>query len=316
MRIAVMGTGGVGGYFGGRLAEAGNEVHFIARGRHLAAIRENGLKVLSNRGDIHLNPANATDDPATIGPVDIVIFTVKAYDTESAAELCRPLIGPKTGVVTFQNGVDSTETIGRVLGPGHVIGGVANISAIIETPGVIRHFADLQILRFGEMDDQRSPRVEAFAAACEAAGIDTHIVKSIERELWTKFIFLASMSAANCLTRQALGPIRDNPTMKTLLERLVEEVIAVGRAKGVKLHDDQKAITMKTLNSLPAAMKTSLLAALERGEKLEARHLSGAVARMGGEIGVPTPTHYAAYAALIPFIDGAPSPASSPKTGS
>lgn len=304
MRIAVMGTGGVGGYFGARLAETGNDVHFIARGRHLEAIRANGLKVLSGRGDIHLKPANATDDPATVGPVDMVIFTVKAYDTESAAELCRPLIGPDTGVVTFQNGVDSTETLSRVLGPGHVVGGVANISAIIESPGVVRHFAELQILRFGEMDDSRTPRVEAFAAACEAAGIDTHIVKSIQRELWTKFIFLASMSAANCLTRQALGPIRDDTTMATLLETLVDEAVAVGRAKGMPLHDDQKGVTMKTLHALPPAMKTSMLAALERGEKLEARHLSGAVARMGRELGVPTPTHFAAFASLIPFIDG------------
>jgi 2-dehydropantoate 2-reductase len=305
MRIAVFGTGGVGGVYGARLAQAGHDVHFIARGRHLAAIREHGLKVLSPLGDIHLNPANTTDDPATVGAVDIVLFCVKAYDAESAAEQCRPLIGPDTGVLTLLNGVDSVGVLSRVLGAAHVIGGVANISAGIESPGVIRHHNKLQILRFGELDDRPSPRVEALKAAAVAAGIETHISANIDREVWNKFIFLAAMSAANCVTRQAVGVIREDPAMLALFERLTREVIAVARAKGVSLPDDQYERSMKTVASLPAPMKASMLAALERGERLEADHLCGAVVRMGTELGVDTPAHEAAYAACRPFLNGA-----------
>jgi len=301
LSVAIMGAGGIGGYFGARLAAAGHRVSFIARGRHLEACRRDGMKVLSERGDLHVTEAVFTDDPGEIGPVDVVLFMVKAYDTEGAARQCAPLIGPNTAVITFQNGVKSVETLSEVLGAGHVMGGAANISAIIEEPGVIRHYAQLQTLRFGELDDRRSDRAEAFRAACEGAGIDAVILENTMVGLWTKFVFLASVSAANCLTRQDMGVIRGEGPMRRLTADLIAEAVAVARARGIALPDDQVDQTLATIDALPATMKASMLAALERGDRLEADWLCGDVAAMGDALGVDTPTHRAAYAALIPF---------------
>lgn len=305
MNIVVMGAGGIGGYFGAKLAESGHNVGFVARGRHLAAIRKSGLRVLSEAGDIHLASPLVSDDPAEIagqmGPIDVVLFMVKTYDTRSAAEQCRPLISDDTAVITFQNGVESVETLKDVLGEGHVLGGVANISAIIEEPGVIRHFNELQILRFGELDDHASARSDRFLKACEAAGIDATILQNTLTGLWTKFIFLASTSAANCLTRLDMGGIRQEGPLRRLTTDLVTEAVAVARAKGIALPSDQVQQTMGLIDTLPATMKTSMLVALERGDRLEADWLSGHIARLGDELEVPTPTHRAAYAALYPW---------------
>ena len=255
MKIIVMGTGGVGGYFGARLAAAGHDVGFVARGKHLDAIKANGLKVLSEHGDITIHPAKASENPADFGIADIILFCVKAYDTETAAELIKPAVGPDTGVIPFLNGIAHMEILQRVLGEGHVLGGVANISALIEAPGVVRHFATMQILRVGEMDDRASPRILAFREACEEAGIEVPVPESVERELWQKFVMICTLAGANCLTRLPLGICRSNPASRALMVELASEVVAVARALGKPLPEHQVDRTMAVLDMLPAPMK-------------------------------------------------------------
>lgn len=290
MRIGVMGSGGIGGYLGGRLAAAGQNVTFVARGAQLAAMQERGLRLESPLGDATV-PVTASDDPAAIGPVDLVLFAVKLYDTEAAAEACRPLVGEGTGVVTFQNGVDGSETLSRILGADHVVGGVAHISANVAEPGLIRHATDYARFIFGELDGRRSPRVVALAQALEAAGVEHVVSADIRVELWKKMVFLAALSGMNTLTRLPIGPIVEDPDTHALLRRAVEEGDAVARAQGVAVPDDLVASAMAVLTGLPAGVKASTLLDLERGRRLELPWLSGTIARLGGELGVPTPTH-------------------------
>ena len=306
MKFTVMGAGGVGGYFGARLAAAGHEVGFVARGRHLEAMREKGLAVRSQLGDLELKPVRASDDPAAFGAADFVLFTVKTYDCESAAEAVRPALGPETGIVPLLNGVGHLEDLRRILGAGRVLGGVAHISALIEEPGVIRHFDRMQILRIGEMDNSASPRVLALREACANAGIDCPAPNDIERELWQKVVMICTLAGANCLTRLPLGACRSNPATRAMMQSLTAESAAVARALGVSLPEDQETRTMAVLDKLPAPMKASIFAALERGDRLEAAALNGAIDRLGREAGVDTPTHRTVYAALAPHENGAP----------
>ena len=306
MKFTVMGAGGVGGYFGARLAAAGHEVGFVARGRHLEAMREKGLAVRSQLGDVDLKPVRASDDPAAFVAADFVLFTVKTYDCKSAAEAVRPALGPETGIVPLLNGVGHLEDLRRILGAGRVLGGVAHISALIEEPGVIRHFDRMQILRIGEMDNSASPRVLALREACAKAGIDCPAPNDIERELWQKVVMICTLAGANCLTRLPLGACRSNPATRAMMESLTAESAAVARALGVSLPEDQETRTMAVLDKLPAPMKASIFAALERGDRLEASALNGAIDRLGREAGVDTPTHRTVYAALAPHENGAP----------
>lgn len=308
-RIAVMGSGGVGGYFGGRLAAAGFDVSFIARGEHLAALRSQGLVIESPLGDAAVAPINAFEDAARIGPVDVVMFTTKLYDVQGAGELCRPLVGPDTVVVSFLNGIDSEDVLAGILGAQHVAGGVARISASIARPGLIAHHGTFASLEFGELDGRDSPRLAAFLAACERAGIKARMDADIVAAIWKKFIFLASFAAITGLTRCAFGPIRRTPETFALLARAVAEVAAVGQARGVQLGDDPAAAAMKVVLGVGDDIKASMLVDLERGRRLEVRSLSGAVVRLGRELGVPTPVHEFALAALLPFADGAPAKA-------
>ncbi|MEM7024599.1 MAG: 2-dehydropantoate 2-reductase [Pseudomonadota bacterium] len=229
MRIAVMGAGGVGGYFGGRLAAAGEDVVFIARGRHLDAMQQRGLQIQSALGDANVSPAKATDDPSSIGPIDMVIFTVKLYDTEAAAQAIKPLIGPDTGVVTFQNGVTGTQVLSRVLGQEHVIGGVAKIAAVVAGPGLIRHTGTFAELVFGELDGTRSARVLALAQALNAAGVKHQISDDIRLEIWDKMVFLSTLSGLTSLMRSPVGPIRDDPETRLLLQAALSEALAVAQ---------------------------------------------------------------------------------------
>lgn len=304
MKIAVMGAGGVGGYFGARLALAGEEVSLIARGAHLAAIRERGLRLLSELGDATVEPARATDDPAEIGPVDIVLFCVKLWDTEPAAAAARPLIGEGTAVISLQNGIAPEEVLTKVLGQAHVMGGVSQISAAIVEPGVVRHFTPLARLEFGELDNTRSERAEALLAACGRAGIDAAIPDDIVSAIWRKFVFLSAMSAANCLTRMPIGPLREDPVTRALLETLLTEAASVARAKGVAVADDLVPGVMKFIDTWPPDASASMLKDLEAGNRLEVEWLSGAVADLGAELGVPTPAHRVAYAALKGLAGG------------
>jgi 2-dehydropantoate 2-reductase len=306
MRIVVFGTGGVGGYFGGRLAASGADVSFIARGPHLAAIRANGLKVASPLGDVLVKPARATDSPAEIGPVDAVLFAPKLYDCESAAEAAKPLVGPGTVVISVLNGVDATDRMIPILGREHVAGGVAYISAAIAEPGVIAHYGRNAQMAFGELDGSRSERLQGFLAACEKAGIDAQLRDNIQWWIWGKFAMLAPFAAATAMTRQPIGPIRGDADGRRLLTDAIAEVAAVAKARGVDLGPDAVERTMKNIDAVPASMKASMLFDLERGNRLEVEWLSGAVWRLGREAGIETPVHRVAYAALKPFANGAP----------
>ncbi|MBT3789778.1 MAG: 2-dehydropantoate 2-reductase [Alphaproteobacteria bacterium] len=306
MKIAIMGAGAIGGYFGGRLADAGYDVSFIARGAHLEAIKANGLKVLSPLGDFAINPATATDNPAEIGPVDVVLFMVKNYDTLQAAEQIKPLIGPDTAVIPFQNGVEARAMLEDAIGTGHVMGGVAFIPASLPEPGVIQHNADLAKLVFGEFDKQITPRAVAFLDALIKAGVIAEISDDINVVLWSKLMFLTSMSALNCLTRQPCGLVQEDEETMALYMDAMREVAAVARAHGVNLGEEAVASNMALAQTFPPKNKTSMYQDLEAGRRLEIKYLSGAVVRLGIEKGVETPIHRTAWVAIKPWIDGPP----------
>jgi len=306
MKIAVMAAGGVGGYFGARLAEAGRDVTFIARGAHLAAILENGLRVESPLGDVQLPPGQATDDPASVGPVDIVMLAVKLSDLETAAEACKPLLGPETAVVPFLNGVAAPEVLTRILGPEHACGGAAYISAHIEAPGCIRHIGKFARLVFGELDGTLSDRLRAFEGVLADSGILAEISDSIEVELWEKFTVLVALSGTTGAARSPVGQIRASAVGRDVFIEAMREVIAVGRARGIALADDLLDRRIKFFNDMPDNMKASMLVDLEAGKPLEAPWLSGAIAAMGRESGVPTPVNDALFLAVEPFVSGAP----------
>ena len=289
MKIAVMGAGGIGGYFGAKLALSGADVTFIARGAHGAAIRGNGLKVFSPNGDMLVQPVQATDDPARLGPVDVVMFCVKLWDVEAAAETCTPLIGPETAVICVQNGVDAEERVAAILGAEHAVGGVAAIAALIEEPGVIRHTGTMAWLKFGELDGRESPRLEAFHEACAKAGIEASISPDITADIWRKFAFLAPMAGATAAMRMPIGPILGDPDTRQMFADLIDETVAVGRARGARLEDGLEAKQLAFAEGLPGEMKASMLGDLERGNRLELPWLTGAVVRLGRELGVPTP---------------------------
>lgn len=304
MKIAVMGAGAIGGYFGGRLAQGGNEVSFIARGAHLAALKADGLRVTSPLGDFSVDPVQATDDPGEVGLVDLVMFMVKNYDTEAAAVQAGPLVGPDTAVVSFQNGVDAHEVLAAAFSPGQVMGGAALIPASLPEPGLVSHNGAVAKLIFGEFGRATSRRAEAFAAALSAAGVDHQIHPDIEAMLWGKFVFLASISALNCMTRLAIGPVIEDADSRALYIEAMEEVAAVARARGVKLPEEAVANGLALAEQMSGPVKSSMLQDLEQGKRLEVARLSGTVARLGAELGVATPIHRAAYAVLKPYAEG------------
>jgi len=304
MHIAVMGTGGVGGYFGTRLALGGCDVSFIARGRHLEAIRQGGLKVESPLGDMRLAAPRATDNPAEIGAVDLVLFGVKLWDTETAAKAAAPLIGPETAVVSLQNGVRKDDVLRDVLGKRAVMGGACYIAAQIAEPGVIRHSGTMQKLVFGEYGARTSARAEAFLDACRRAGIDAEISADIQRTLWEKFVFLVGLSGTTACIRKPIGPIRSNPRTRALLHDAMREVVAVGRAQGVLLAEDFADSRLAFSDGLPATMTSSMHNDLERGNRLEVAGLSGDVVERGNVVGVPTPVNRAIYDILVLHEDG------------
>jgi 2-dehydropantoate 2-reductase len=306
MRIAVIGAGGVGGAFGAALAKAGADVTFVARGAHLAAMRQNGLRIEGGRGETVLYPAQATDDPASIGVVDYVLFCVKLWDVESAGAAIRPLVGPSTAVITLQNGIDAPERLIPILGKQAVMGGVAQISATIAEPGLIRQTGSFMRMVFGELDGGKSARGEAFLALCQKAGFDAAHSDRIQTELWLKFILLATNSAITAATRTPLGRLRDDPDIAPLFLQAAAEVAAVGRARGVALPDDAAEKAVGFTHAAPAAMMASMAHDLIRGNRIELPWLSGRVVSLGKELGVPTPVHGVLYAVLKPFIDGAP----------
>jgi 2-dehydropantoate 2-reductase len=306
VRIAVMGTGGVGGYFGARLALGGHDVAFVARGRQLEALRTHGLRVESPLGDAHLPAVTVTDDPAELKPVDMVLFGVKLWDTEAAAELIKPLLAEHTGVVSFQNGVVKDDILRRSLGDEHVVGGVCYIAATIAEPGLIRHSGTLQKLVFGEYDGTSSARMREFYDACAGSGIDVELSAQIERTIWEKFVFLVGLSGTTSTSRSTIGPIREHPRARAFLHDVMAEVVAVARAQGVPLPADFADDRLAFVDQVPAGMTSSMHHDLERGNRLEVAWLSGDVVERGAAFGVPTPCNRAIMDILSVHSEGHP----------
>jgi len=303
MRMAVVGAGGVGGGFGAALAKAGADVTFIARGTHLAAMKKDGLKVQGGRGETHLVPTKATDNPAEVGPVDIVLFCVKLWDVESAGERIKPLIGKGTAVVPLQNGIDAHERLLPIVGREALMCGVAQISASITAPGVITQVGIMRMI-FGELDGKRSKRGDDLLALCQKAGFDVMLSEAILTELWMKFILLATNASITAATRQPLGKLRDDPDIRPIMIASFRETFEVGRAKGIALPDDAVDRILDLVGHAPPAMKASMALDLERGNRLELPWLGGKVVALGRELSVPTPIHTMFYALLKPYIMG------------
>jgi 2-dehydropantoate 2-reductase len=306
MRIAVIGTGGVGGAFGAALAQAGADVTFVARGAHLEAMRANGLRVASPRGDMHVHPCKATDNPAEIGVVDVALFCVKLWDVESAGTAIKSLVGPNTAVIPLQNGIDAADRLIPILGRDAVMGGVAQISATIDQPGVIRQTGTFMKIVFGELDGRVSERGAAFQSICKKAGFDVAFTDAIQTALWEKFVLLAVNSSVVALIRLPFGKLREDPDVIALFSAGFAEVIALGRALGVKLPPDMQARMEKATRNFPPTMMPSMAVDLLHGGRLELPWLAGKVVALGKELGMPTPTFSTMYAALKLYAHGAP----------
>lgn len=304
MKIVFVGAGGVGGYFGARLAAAGADVALVARGPHLAAIRAGGIRIESALGDL-VQPIRAEADPAAIGPADIVFLAIKLWDLEATARQIAPLVGPQTSVVSLQNGVDAADVLRAAYGPERVLGGVAHIATTISAPGTIRHTGTLARITVGAFGQPDHPRVLAFADIAKKAGIDVVASPDIAKSIWEKFVFLAAFSAITAATRLPKGALWKAEATRETVRRLIEESVALARAQGVALASDQAERTFGMFQSMPDAMKSSMLHDLERGARLELPWLSGAVVRLSARHGLEAPTHAALVGALAPHADGA-----------
>jgi 2-dehydropantoate 2-reductase len=298
MRIAVIGAGGVGGYFGGLLQKSGQDVAFLARGEHLRALQERGLRVRSVHGDFELSSVRATDRPDKLGQPDLVLFTVKTYDTERAAAQIRPAVGPNTAVLTFQNGVDNPERIDRVLGVGTAMGGTVHIETTIAEPGVIAQTSPMRRVALGELDGRPSERAERARDAFQAAGLEATLSDNIRKALWEKFLFIVGMSGLSTLTRSPVGIVLAVPEVREMLAQAFAETAAVAEAEGVALDPDPVGRMMAFAQNLKPSMKSSMQRDLERGRRLEVESINGTVVRLGRAHGIPTPVNACIYACL------------------
>jgi 2-dehydropantoate 2-reductase len=301
MRIAVVGTEGVGAYFGGRLAQAGESVAFVARGAHLDAMRRNGLRVDSVAGDFVIAPVEAYDDLAAIGPVDVVLVAVKAWQVGETAGRLGPLLGPRTFVVPLQNGVEAADQLAAVVGPERVLGGLCKIVSAIVGPGHVRHSGVAPRVEFGERDGKPSERVDALRQAfARAQGVSVLVPEDVEAAIWEKFLFIAPFSGVGAVTRQPAGAMRAVPQTRGLIERAMFEVAALARARGVDLPDEAVARNMRYVDGLPADATASMQRDIMDGRPSELEQQTGAIARLGIETGVPVPVNAFLYAALLP----------------
>jgi 2-dehydropantoate 2-reductase len=304
LKITVIGPGGVGGYFGARLAAAGNDVTFVARGAHLEAMRKDGLRLDSEIGPLHLKPVKVVADAREIKAADVILFAVKMRDTESAAQSLTGLTAKGATVFTFQNGVESAERVGAIVGAENVVPGVARIGSHISAPGVVKQIGAFARLEFAERDGKPSARTKAFFEACKRAGFGAVMPENIEREIWMKFAMLAPMAGMTALTRGPIGPIRANEQSRALLQAAVEETVAVGMARKTGLQSADVGAVMKLIDTFPNEMMASMAHDLLAGKPIELDGLSGAVARLGEQAGVPAPTHKFIAQALAPFTNG------------
>jgi 2-dehydropantoate 2-reductase len=302
MRIAVFGAGAVGGYFGGRLALAGEEVVFIARGEHLQALRTHGLRVDSPKGDFVVQPVQATDDPAQVGVVDVVLVGVKAWQVPEAAQAMHPLVGPETFVVPLQNGVEAPAQLAAVLGEQHVLGGLCKVTSLVAGPGHIRHAGTEPYVAFGELDNRRSERAERLRQAFgRVAGVTVEVPPDIQAAMWEKFLFIASFSGVGAVARAPAGVLRSLPETRQMLEQAMHEVLAVARARDIALSEDAIHRAMAFVDSLPPGGTASMQRDIINGKPSELEFQNGAVVRMGREVGVDTPLHTFIYHCLLPL---------------
>lgn len=300
MKIAIMGTGGVGGYYGGLLADKGHEVNFIARGAHLKAIQENGLQIKSIHGDFNVKPAQAADDPAQIGPVDLVVFCTKTYSIDKSAEQIKPLVASETTILPLQNGIDAADRIGAVVGMEHMLGGATWISSAVEAPGVIKQVSQFRRVVLGELDGQVTARAQAVHKAFEETGITAELSEDILKILWTKFVFISMASSLGSLTRLTIGQYRSVPETRAMMTTLMQEVEAVARAQGVELASDVVKKSMDFVDNAAPQIKPSMQLDVEAGRKSEIEAMIGVIGRKGRELGVPTPVADMVYASLLP----------------
>ena len=304
MRAAVMAGGAVGGYFGGRLAAAGHQVAFIVRGAHRDAIDRDGLRIESTLGDLHLKHVNATDDPRQVGPVDVVLFAVKLWDTETAGEKARPLVGPNTRVITLQNGVDSVERLLPILGDDATIGGTTHVVAKIAQPDVIRHTGAIANIRCGRLDGQPDSVLADYVEQIKNAGIDITLSDHMLLDIWKKFVLLSANSGMTASTRQPLGVIREDADMRAFFCKLMLETMAVGRAVGIQFPPDFSAELDRLIAAFAPTTKASMANDLDAGNRLELDWIAGKVVALGRKYKIPTPGHEAIYAILKPYRRG------------
>jgi 2-dehydropantoate 2-reductase len=305
MRIAMMGSGGVGGYFGARMASGGSDVTFIARGEHLTAIQSHGLRVDSrDMGNITIYPANATKIPAEVGIVDCVIVAVKLWDTEETGRAILPMLGSETAVLSLQNGVEGDAVLAGIVGDQRIISGVAFIASSIGEPGVIKHIGTMQRVVIGESNGASSPRIKALHEALTKGSVVSEISSDVERTIWEKFVFLIGLSATTTLMRKTLGPIRQHAESRQLLLEVMQETVAVGRARGVRLSEDFAEDRLEFADQLPPDMTSSMHHDLESGKPLELAWLSGAVVRFGKESNILTPANKMVFDALEQYAPG------------
>jgi 2-dehydropantoate 2-reductase len=303
MRFAIFGSGGVGGFFGGKLAQAGLDVTFIARGKHLVAVKENGLRVESIMGDFVIQPAIATDDPRQVGVVDVILVAVKAWDMSAAAEAMKPMVSEETVIIPLENGVDAPDQLSSALGREHVLGGLCRISVFVSEPGIIRHVGVPPYIAFGELDNHKTKRVESLKAIfSNLEGISVEAPEDIHKALWEKFVFIAAVSGVGAVTRQPIGIFRVVPETRAMLVSALQEVVAVGRARGVALDENTAdGILTTIIDNAPEGTIASMQKDIMEGSRSELGAQNGAVVRMGKELGIPTPVNAFIYASLLPM---------------
>lgn len=301
MRIVIFGTGGVGGYFGGRLAQSGEDVTFVARGEHLRAIKTKGLKVDSPGGDFVINPAKATDDVSEIGETDLVVLGVKAWQVPEAARAIKPLVGLSTTVLPLQNGVDAVPQLVDELGSDNVIGGLCRIVSFVVEPGHIRHAGYTPSLVIGELDNQRTDRIARIEQVCKRAGLEVTVAKDIQVALWTKFLFIASFSGVGAVANAPAGVLRTDPRWRAQILSAMEEIYALAHARGIKLPPDSIDIVMAGVDSLPEDATSSMQRDIAAGKPSELESQNGAVVRMARDAGLDVPTHALIYETLKPL---------------
>jgi 2-dehydropantoate 2-reductase len=300
MKVAIMATGGVGGYYGGLLAQTGQDVIFIARGAHLQVIREKGLHIKSVHGDFQIVPAKATDNPSEVGPVDVILFATKTHQTDEAAKLIKPMVGRDTVILSLQNGIDAADRIGAVAGREHMLGGATWLSAAIEAPGVIGQYSQFRRIVLGEFNGRTTPRLNMVYSTLQSTGATVEVSDNILKVLWTKFVFIAPVMAMGSLTRVTFGEYRSVPEARAVLTEAISEVAAVAQARGVTLDADVVEKTLAFIDSSAPGIKPSMQRDVESGKPSELESMIGVVVRMGGQHNVSTPVMQFAYAMLKP----------------